>query len=164
MGHLQSPSKDIEGIEILPWPTRPTEMRVIRIDNVLVGVGKTGAVHSNVLNKKAFYSFSNWGGSENLLYALVELKRLPQEIVDNHVAKAKERSKQDNAMWQVESIIENCREQDIELEYWQIEHLLRRVRENRNPYQVNKVLKKLADLGVPKKLLRPVRIPKELRA
>lgn len=156
MASLSSPSKSIQTVHIQPFPLRPLHAKIVREGDTVVAVTAAGAVYSNRFNKRVHYGFGNWNGVENLLYALVKLGRVPQSEVDDHVAKANERTKADESLWQAEAMARAAQCLDMTLTRDVQVSLAAKVRAHHNQFRANEMLKKLKKLGIDPKLLTPI--------
>lgn len=159
MASFASPSKAIQNVHIQPFPLRPLHAKIVREGDTVVAVTAHGAVYSNRFNKKVHYGFGNWNGAEDMLYALVKLGRVPQSEVDDHVAKANEREKADESLWEVEAMARAAQRLDMTLTRDVQVSMVAKVRANYNHFKANEVMKKLEKLGIDPKLLTPIPMP-----
>lgn len=108
-GYIGSPVKEIERIQINPWPTALKEgMRVVRIDRTIVGMSPGGAIYSNQCSGKFHYSFPGDGNQDDLVRALVKLGRLTEEQGELHVKRAQQARECADRAWKGEQLLESA--------------------------------------------------------
>lgn len=89
MGHLIWGHKDIEAVDFVKFPSKPTAMhRIVRTgDGVLYAIAKEGSKRvytTSQFSKKAAFVPGEWRGLEDCLAALQKLGVVSKEACESH--------------------------------------------------------------------------------
>lgn len=85
MGSMSSPAKGVECITFNPFPSKPVAgLRVVRVEDIIVGVGENGAVYTTAAVKRKIHCCGHWRWSEALTEALDKLGLLTAEDKKAH--------------------------------------------------------------------------------
>lgn len=116
MGHLASPFKEISKLDFKPFPTRPTKIRVVRVDDDLFGVGERGAVYTTCdLSSKACFLMCTWRWLGIARRAFVKLGLVSDAVMEKHVRECEENEKVRRAQDTLEYYVPRLEEHGIKL-------------------------------------------------
>ena len=89
MGHVMSSEREIDKLRFRPFPTKPIDVKLVRADNVLIGIDKKGRIYTNSrAGLDGSFVLGKWPWTESLMKSLVSMGVISQETSDRHLAAA----------------------------------------------------------------------------
>lgn len=102
-----------ENLWIEPFPTKPIDGKIVRVDRTMVGVDKKGKLYSTQVDRGVSYSIRS--NMESTFKGLVKLKVLKAADVRAHEAYRKEINDRRDREYASEYILKNAKEAGIKL-------------------------------------------------
>jgi len=102
MSYLQTPTGDVR---IFPFPSKPSNLRTVRVGRTLVGVSKTGLCFSTDVRSGCYYLFGNSRFTATF-EGLSKLGALSKEQVEKFSRIVIERKERDERRWAARDLVE----------------------------------------------------------
>jgi hypothetical protein len=105
MSTILSPITEIRALTFEPFPTKPVVgLKMVRVNNTLVGVDSKGIIYTNRVGAKAAY-MGDPGNFNEVWSCVVKLRAVPASVIAEHTKIQKARSKARELQWKSKEIL-----------------------------------------------------------